>query len=79
MNNQIKVESFRRLEAKINEKFNGNTNRKLQMLQIAAISTGICDLEYGCNDICPLHCVTGMPMYDDECIWYQAEQYLEAF
>lgn len=75
----MKVESFRRLEAKINEKFSEDTNRKLQLLQIAAVSTGVCDLKHGCNDICPLHCASGMPMYEEEYKWYQVEQYLEAF
>ena len=78
MNTELQVESFRRLEAKINEKFSGDTNRKLQMLQIAAVSTGVCDMENGCDAVCPLHCASSMPMYEEEYVWYQVEERLAA-
>ena len=76
MNTTPQIESFRRLEAKINEKFSNDLNRRLQLLQIAAVSTGVCDLEYGCHDSCPLHCAHGTPMYDEESAWYQVEEFL---
>ena len=78
MNTTPQVESFRRLEAKINEKFSSDLDRRLQLLQIAAVSTGVCDLENGCDDICPFHCAHGTPMYEEEYKWYQVEQLLQA-
>ena len=78
MNTELQVESFRRLEAKINEKFSNDLNRRLQLLQIAAVSTGICDLKHGCDDICPLHAARCTIAHKEEIQWYQVEALLEA-